>query len=158
MLNSSFIDQQSLDHTLRSLKENVFLHIFDIFGVLKEHSLLAVGEPCVQFLRLLQQPLLLRFIKAVHLQVCVTIEWSPLDWLVSFLLRLLLHLLCVKAHQRLRTFRILIISDMYRNFSPELNVNKNVYSAKREHLRDVKNEVQPLTLYLDTFSAISKSL
>lgn len=82
-----------------------FLH-FD--SLLKEHSVLAVGEPRVQFLRFLQQPLLLRVIKAIHLQVCIPIEWSPLHWLVSLLLCFFLHCLCVQTHQRLSTFRLLI--------------------------------------------------
>lgn len=53
---------------------------FDIF--LQKHFVFAVGEACVQFLRFLQQPLLLRIIKAVDLQVCIPIECPPLHWLV----------------------------------------------------------------------------
>lgn len=133
------------------------LHFEDL---LQEHSVFAVGEPCIQFLGLLQQPLLLRIIKPIHLQVCISIKWSPLIWFVSLLLRFFLHRLCVHADQRLATFRLLIKGQV--NFSPENNLNTLkcamwVQLIHKGTLWEKNKEVKPLTLYFDTFPAISKS-
>ncbi len=117
-------------HIVQTLYENasgqtgagglhVLTHFLHYDNLLQEHSVLAVGEPCVQFLRFLQQPLLLRFIKAIHLKVFVPIEWSPLRWFVSLRLCFFLHRLGVQTHQRLSTFRLLITGSGWRNFSPE---------------------------------------
>lgn len=84
----------------------------------QEHSVAAVGESRVQFLRFLQQPLLLRFIEAIHLQVFLPIECSPLHWFVGLLLCFFLYLLCVHTDQRLSTFRLLIRWGGWNNFSP----------------------------------------
>lgn len=60
--HESFVENAT-SHT-----ETKFCNSEDCFlYLLQKHFILAVGEPSVKFLRLLQQPLLLGFIKTIHL-------------------------------------------------------------------------------------------
>lgn len=70
---------------------------------LQEHAAFAVREACVELLRLFQDSLLLGLVKAVHLQVLVSVEGPPLLGLLCIGLGRLLQLLAVHVDKGLRS-------------------------------------------------------